>query len=149
MARMKESDWDAVLTTNLKGSFLCAKAAARFMMKKRWGRIINITSVIGFAGNAGQVNYASAKAGLVGLTKSMAREYSSRNITVNGVAPGYIVTDMTSSLSGDIQEQIKSEIPLGILGTPEDVAGAVAYLAGDDAGYVTGQVIHVNGGMYM
>jgi len=149
MARMKESDWDAVLTTNLKGSFLCAKAAARFMMKKRWGRIINITSVIGFAGNAGQVNYASAKAGLVGLTKSMAKEYSSRNITVNGVAPGYIVTDMTSSLSGDIQEQIKSEIPLGILGTPEDVAGAVAYLAGDDAGYVTGQVIHVNGGMYM
>ena len=149
MARMKESDWDAVLSTNLKGSFLCAKAAARFMMKKRWGRIINVTSVIGFAGNAGQVNYASAKAGLVGLTKSMAKEFSSRNITVNGVAPGYIVTDMTSSLSKDIQEQIKSEIPLGSLGTPEDVAGAVAYLAGDDAGYVTGQVMHVNGGMYI
>lgn len=149
MVRMKESDWDAVLTTNLKGSFLCAKAAARFMMKKRWGRIVNITSVIGFAGNAGQVNYASAKAGLVGLTKSMAREFSSRNITVNGVAPGYIVTDMTSSLPEDVQEKIKGEIPMGTLGTPEDVAGAVAYLVGDDAGYVTGQVLHVNGGMYM
>ena len=149
MARMKESDWDAVLTTNLKGSFLCAKAAAKSMMKKRWGRIVNITSVIGFAGNAGQVNYASAKAGLVGLTKSMAREFSSRNITVNGVAPGYIVTDMTSSLSEDVQEKIKSEIPMGILGAPEDVAGAVAYLVSDDADYVTGQVLHVNGGMYM
>lgn len=149
MVRMKESDWDAVLTTNLKGSFFCAKAAARFMMKKRWGRIVNITSVIGFAGNAGQVNYASAKAGLVGLTKSMAREFSSRNITVNGVAPGYIVTDMTSSLPEDVQEKIKGEIPMGTLGTPEDVAGAVAYLVGDDAGYVTGQVLHVNGGMYM
>ena len=149
MARMKESDWDAVLTTNLKGSFLCSKAAARSMMKKRWGRIVNITSVIGFAGNAGQVNYASAKAGLVGLTKSMAREFSTRNITVNGVAPGYIITDMTSSLSEDIQEKIKDEIPMGTLGTPEDVAGAVAYLVSPDARYVTGQVIHVNGGMYM
>lgn len=149
MARMKESDWDAVLTTNLKGSFLCAKAAARYMMKKRWGRIVNITSVIGFAGNAGQVNYASAKAGLVGLTKSMAREFSTRNITVNGVAPGYIVTDMTRSLSEEIQDAIKQEIPLGTLGTPEDVAGAVAYLVSDDGRYVTGQVLHVNGGMYM
>jgi 3-oxoacyl-[acyl-carrier protein] reductase len=149
MARMKESDWDLVIDTNLKGAFLCAKAASRMMMKNKWGRIVNITSVIGFAGNAGQINYASAKAGLVGLTKSMAREFASRNITVNGVAPGYIVTDMTSSLSEDIQEKIKSEIPLAALGTPEDVAGAVAYLLGEDGRYVTGQVLHVNGGMYM
>ncbi len=149
MARMKESDWDLVINTNLKGAFLCAKAAAKAMVKNRWGRIVNITSVIGFAGNAGQVNYAAAKAGLVGLTKSMAREFASRNITVNGVAPGYIVTDMTSSLSEEIQDKIKGEIPLAALGTPEDVAGAVAYLLGDDGRYVTGQVLHVNGGMYM
>ncbi|MFH2122820.1 MAG: 3-oxoacyl-[acyl-carrier-protein] reductase [Pseudomonadota bacterium] len=149
MARMKESDWDLVIDTNLKGAFLCAKAASRSMMKNKWGRIVNITSVIGFAGNAGQINYAAAKAGLVGLTKSMAREFASRNITVNGVAPGYIVTDMTSSLSEEIQEKIKGEIPLAALGTPEDVAGAVAYLLGNDGRYVTGQVLHVNGGMYM
>jgi 3-oxoacyl-[acyl-carrier protein] reductase len=149
LARMKESDWDQVLDTNLKGAFLCAKAASRVMMKNRWGRIVNITSVIGFAGNAGQVNYAAAKAGLVGLTKSLAREFASRNITVNGVAPGYIITDMTSSLSEEIQEKIKAEIPLASLGTPEDVAGAVAYLVGEDGRYITGQVLHVNGGMYM
>ncbi len=149
LARMKDSDWDEVLDTNLKGAFLCAKAASRGMMKNRWGRIINITSVIGFAGNAGQINYAAAKAGLVGLTKAMAREFASRNITVNGVAPGYIVTDMTSSLTEDIQEKIKAEIPLASLGAPEDVAGAVAYLASEDGRYVTGQVLHVNGGMYM
>ncbi|MDD3814001.1 MAG: 3-oxoacyl-[acyl-carrier-protein] reductase [Desulfocapsaceae bacterium] len=149
LARMKESDWDLVIDTNLKGAFLCAKAASRSMMKNKWGRIVNITSVIGFSGNAGQINYAAAKAGLVGLTKSMAREFASRNITVNGVAPGYIVTDMTSSLSEEIQEKIKREIPLAALGTPEDVAGAVAYLLGHDARYVTGQVLHVNGGMYM
>ncbi len=149
MARMKEADWDAVLDTNLKGSFICAKAAARSMMKKRWGRIVNISSVIGFAGNAGQVNYASAKAGMQGLTKSMAREFASRNITVNGVAPGYIITDMTRDLPEEIQEKIKAEIPLASLGDPEDVAGAVAYLIGDDSSYITGQTIHVNGGMYM
>lgn len=149
MARMKEDDWDAVLDTNLKGSFICAKAAARSMMKKRWGRIVNISSVIGFAGNAGQVNYASAKAGMLGLTKSMAREFAARNITVNAVAPGYIVTDMTRELSEDIQEKIKAEIPLASLGSPEDVAGAVAYLVSDDGAYVTGNTIHVNGGMYM
>ncbi len=149
MARMKETDWDLVLDTNLKGAFLCSKAASRGMMKKKWGRIVNITSVIGYSGNAGQINYAAAKAGLVGLTKSMAREFASRNITVNGVAPGYIVTDMTSSLSEEIQEKIKAEIPLASLGTPEDVAGAVAYLLGEDGRYVTGQVMHVNGGMYM
>lgn len=149
MARMKEEDWDAVLDTNLKGAFICSKAATRSMMKKRWGRIVNISSVIGFAGNAGQVNYASAKAGMQGLTKSMAREFATRNITVNGVAPGYIVTDMTRDLSEDIQEKIKAEIPLASLGSPEDVAGAVAYLVSDDGVYVTGNTIHVNGGMYM
>ena len=149
MARMKEDDWDAVLDTNLKGSFICAKAAARSMMKKRWGRIVNISSVIGFAGNAGQVNYSSAKAGMQGLTKSMAREFASRNITVNSVAPGYIVTDMTRDLPDEIQEKIKAEIPLASLGSPEDVAGAVAFLVGDDGVYITGQTIHVNGGMYM
>ncbi len=149
MARMKEADWDAVIDTNLKGSFICAKAAARSMMKKRWGRIVNISSVIGFAGNAGQVNYAAAKAGMTGLTKSMAREFAARNITVNAVAPGYVVTDMTKDLPEAIQEKIKAEIPLGSLGSPEDIAAAVAYLVADEASYVTGNTIHVNGGMYM
>lgn len=149
IARMKEEDWDAVLDTNLKGAFVCAKAVTRSMMKKRWGRIINISSVIGFAGNAGQVNYASAKAGMQGLTKSMAREFASRNITVNGVAPGYIVTDMTRDLPEDVQQKIKDEIPMASLGNPEDIAGAVAFLASDDAAYITGNTIHVNGGMYM
>lgn len=149
MARMKDDDWDQVLNTNLKSAFICTKAAMRGMMKNRWGRIINMTSVIGFLGNAGQVNYAAAKAGLVGLTKSMARELASRGVTVNCVAPGYIVTDMTSELSEDIQEAIKAQVPLGTLGQPEDVAAAVAYLASPESGYVTGQTLHVNGGMYM
>ncbi len=149
MARMKEADWDQVIDTNLKGTFLCSKAVMRPMMKKRRGRIINITSVIGFLGNAGQVNYGAAKAGIVGLTKSMARELAPRNVTVNAVAPGYIVTDMTSELSDDIQAAIRAQIPLGSLGQPEDVAGVVAFLAGDDAAYMTGQTLHVNGGMYM
>ncbi len=149
MVRMKEEDWDSVLDTNLKGAFICSKAAVRSMMKKKWGRVVNISSVIAFAGNAGQVNYASAKAGMQGLTKSMAREFAGRNITVNSVAPGYILTDMTRDLAEDIQEKIKAEIPLASLGTPEDVAGAVAYLVSDDGAYVTGNTIHVNGGMYM
>jgi 3-oxoacyl-[acyl-carrier protein] reductase len=149
MARMKEDDWDAVLDTNLKGSFICAKAAVRSMMKKKWGRIVNISSVIGFAGNAGQVNYASAKAGMQGLTKSMAREFATRNITVNAVAPGFIETDMTGKLSEKVQEKVKGEIPLARFGLPEDIAGAVAYLVSKDGNYVTGQTIHVNGGMYM
>ncbi len=149
MARMKDDDWDQVLNTNLKSAFICSKAAMKGMMKKRWGRIINMTSVIGFLGNAGQVNYAAAKAGMVGLTKSMAREFASRSITVNCVAPGYIVTDMTSDLSEDIQEAIKAQVPLGTLGQPEDVAAAVAFLASPESGYVTGQTLHVNGGMYM
>jgi 3-oxoacyl-[acyl-carrier protein] reductase len=149
MARMKESDWDEVVDTNLKGSFLCAKAASRVMMKKKSGRIINISSVSGVAGNAGQVNYSAAKAGLIGLTKAMAREYASRNITVNCVAPGYIETEMTDLLDEQTQEQIKNEIPLGTFGTAEDVAAAIAYLASEDGRYITGQTIHVNGGMYM
>ncbi len=149
MARMKEADWDLVLDTNLKGAFLCSKAVMRAMMKKRWGRIINISSVIGFLGNGGQVNYGAAKAGMIGLTKSMARELASRQVTVNSVAPGYIVTDMTRSLSEDIQEMIRAQIPLGSLGTPEDVSNCVAFLALPESGYLTGQTLHVNGGMYM
>ena len=149
MARMKDEDWDSVLDTNLKGAFVCSKAAMRPMMKKRWGRIINISSVVGFVGNSGQVNYAAAKAGLVGLTKSMARELAGRNITVNCVAPGYIVTDMTEGLTEDVQEVLKAQIPLGTLGSPADVAGSVAFLASPDSNYITGQTLHVNGGMYM
>ena len=149
MARMKDADWDLVLDTNLQGAYTCSKAVMKGMMKKRWGRIINMTSVIGFLGNAGQVNYASAKAGLVGLTKSMARELASRAITVNCVAPGYIVTDMTSDLSAEVQEAIKKQIPLGTLGQAQDVAAAVAFLASPESGYITGQTLHVNGGMYM
>lgn len=149
MARMKEADWDAVVDTNLKGAFLCAKAASRTMMKNKWGRIVNISSVSGFAGNPGQVNYSAAKAGLGGMTKAMAREYASRNITVNGVAPGYIETEMTELLEKATQDQIKNEIPLAVFGQVEDIAGAVAYLVSEDGRYVTGQTIHVNGGMYM
>ena len=149
LATMKEEAWDQVMAVNLKGAFNCIKAGCRPMMKQRWGRIIIITSVVGFAGNAGQVNYSAAKAGLVGLTRSSARELASRGITVNCVAPGYIDTDMTSGLPEAVKEKILSEIPLGILGEPEDIAGAVTYLASEDARYVTGQSIHVNGGMFM
>ena len=149
MARMKEEDWDSVLDTNLKGAFLCGKAVMRTMMKKRWGRIINVSSVVGFVGNTGQVNYGAAKAGLTGLTKSMARELAGRNITVNCVAPGYIVTDMTDGLTEEVQEALKAQIPLGTLGTPEDVAASVGFLASPDSNYITGQTLHVNGGMYM
>ncbi len=149
MALMKEDDWDSVLDTNLKGAFLCSKAVMRSMMKKRWGRIINISSVVGFVGNGGQVNYGAAKAGLVGLTKSIARELAGRNITVNCVAPGYIVTDMTDGLTEDVQEALKAQIPLGTLGKPEDVAASVGFLASPDSNYITGQTLHVNGGMYM
>ena len=149
MARMKEEDWDSVLDTNLKGVFLCSKAVMRSMMKKRWGRIINVSSVVGFVGNSGQVNYCAAKAGLTGLTKSMARELAGRNITVNCVAPGYIITEMTKGLAEDVQETLKAQIPLGVLGTPEDVAASVGFLASPDSNYITGQTLHVNGGMYM
>lgn len=149
MARMKEEDWDSVLDTNLKGAFLCSKAVMKTMMKNRRGRIINISSVVGFVGNGGQVNYGAAKAGLSGLTKSMARELAGRNITVNCVAPGYIVTDMTDGLPEDAQDALKAQIPLGTLGTPEDVAASVGFLASPDGNYITGQTLHVNGGMYM
>ncbi|MGI6657638.1 MAG: 3-oxoacyl-[acyl-carrier-protein] reductase [Desulfobulbus sp.] len=148
-ARMKEDDWDQVLDTNLKGAFLCSKAVMRSMMKHRQGRIINISSVVGFVGNGGQANYGAAKAGLTGLTKSLARELAGRNITVNCVAPGYIVTEMTENLPADVQEALLAQIPLGILGTPEDVAAAVAFLASPESAYMTGQTLHVNGGMYM
>ncbi len=149
MARMKDEDWDAVLNTNLKGAFVCSKEAMRGMMKKRWGRIINISSVIGCMGNAGQVNYAAAKAGLIGLTKSMAKELASRQITVNCVAPGYIVTDMTADLKEELKESLLAAIPLGSLGTPDDVAAAAVFLASEESGYITGQTLHVNGGMHM
>lgn len=149
LAMMKDSDWDAVLDTNLKGAFHCSKAVSRPMMKKRWGRIVNISSVVGFLGNAGQANYCAAKAGLVGLTKSMARELASRNITVNCVAPGFISTEMTEKLAENVQETMKAEIPMGTFGTTEDVAAAVGYLASQESSYITGQTLHVNGGMYM
>jgi 3-oxoacyl-[acyl-carrier protein] reductase len=149
LMKMKEESWDQVLDTNLKGAFTCIKTVSRPMMKQRWGRIVNISSVIGFMGNAGQVNYAAAKAGLVGLTRSAARELASRSITVNGVAPGYIDTDMTSELTPEIKEKILAEIPLGSMGSAEDVAAAVAFLVTDEARYVTGQFLHVNGGMFM
>jgi len=148
-ARMKELDWDMVLDTNLKGTFLCSKAASRSMMKNKWGRIVNISSVSGAAGNAGQVNYSAAKAGMVGFTKALAREYASRNITVNCVAPGYIETDMTEVFDDATKQKIQEEIPLAHFGSPADIAGAVAYLVSQDGGYITGQTIHVNGGMYM
>lgn len=147
--RLKESDWDEVLNVNLKGVFLCCQAAMRPMLKQRHGRIINITSVVGFTGNAGQCNYAAAKAGIVGLTRSLAREVISRNITVNAVAPGYIETEMTQALGEDARQALLAQIPAGRTGTPEEVAAAVHFLASDAACYITGQVLHVNGGMFM
>jgi 3-oxoacyl-[acyl-carrier protein] reductase len=149
LIKMKEDAWDEVMAVNLKGAFNCIKEGCRPMMKKRWGRIIVVTSVVGFAGNAGQVNYSAAKAGLVGLARSSARELASRGITVNCVAPGFIDTDMTSDLPETVKEKMLAEIPLGVFGLPDDIAGAVTYLASDAARYVTGQAIHVNGGMLM
>ncbi len=149
LMKMKEEHWDQVLDTNLKGAFNCIKAVTRPMMKQRWGRIVNISSVIGFLGNAGQANYAAAKAGLTGLTRSIARELASRSITVNGVAPGYIDTDMTRDLAEEVRAKILGEIPMRTMGSAEDVAGAVAYLVSEDARYITGQFLHVNGGMFM
>jgi 3-oxoacyl-[acyl-carrier protein] reductase len=147
--RMSIEDWDAVINTNLRGAFNFSQSIMRAMIKQRSGRIINITSVIGLIGNAGQTNYAASKAGLIGLTKSLARELASRNITVNAVAPGFITTDMTAGLSDEIKKTIQSQIPLGKTGTPEDVASAVAFLASAEAGYITGQVVCVDGGMVM
>ena len=147
--RLKDEDWDAVLDTNLKSVFRMSRAAMRGMMKQRYGRIINITSVVGASGNPGQANYAAAKAGVAGMTRALARELGSRGITVNCIAPGFIETDMTAALSEEQQKALLGQIPLGHLGRPQDVAHAVAFLASAQAGYITGQEIHVNGGMYM
>jgi len=149
LMRMKENEWDDVLDTNLKGVFLCTKAVTRQMMKQRAGRIINISSIVGVAGNAGQANYVAAKAGVIGLTKTTAKELASRNILVNAVAPGFIETEMTEQLPEDIKQGMLTQIPLAKLGQPEDIAKAVAFLASDDANYMTGQTLHIDGGMVM
>ncbi|MFJ7913433.1 MULTISPECIES: 3-oxoacyl-[acyl-carrier-protein] reductase [unclassified Lysinibacillus] len=149
LMRMKEDEWDDVLDTNLKGVFLCTKAVTRQMMKQRAGRIINISSIVGVAGNAGQANYVAAKAGVIGLTKTTAKELASRNILVNAIAPGFIETEMTEQLSEDIKQGMLTQIPLAKLGQPEDIAKAVAFLASDDATYMTGQTLHIDGGMVM
>jgi 3-oxoacyl-[acyl-carrier protein] reductase len=147
--RMKDADWDAVLDTNLKAVFRCSRAVMRTMMKQRYGRIVNITSVVGASGNAGQANYAAAKAGVAGMTRALARELGSRGITVNCIAPGFIATDMTDALPEAQKAALLGQIPLGRLGSAEEVAHAVAFLAGPNAGYITGTELHVNGGMYM
>jgi len=149
LLRMKDDDWDAVLNVNLKGAFLCTRAVAKVMTKQRFGRIINIASVVGQMGNVGQANYCASKAGLMGLTKSNARELAKRNITVNAVAPGFIATAMTDALPEKVRNELTAQIPLERLGTPEDIANAVVFLAAERSGYVTGQVLAVNGGMYM
>ena len=147
--RMKKDDWDAVVRTNLSGSFFAMQQVLQGMMRERWGRIINITSVVGEMGNVGQANYVASKAGLIGLTKAMALEMASRNITVNAVAPGFIETDMTGVLSDEVKQQLLARTPLKRMGTPEDVAAAVRFLASEEAGYITGHVLDVNGGLYM
>jgi len=147
--RMKKDDWDAVLSTNLTGAFLAVQQVLQGMMKERWGRIINISSIVGETGNPGQANYVASKAGLIGLTKSLAQEIASRNITVNAIAPGFIDTDMTAGLSDELKQNMLAHIPLKRFGKPEDVAAAVKFLASEEAGYITGAVLNVNGGMYM
>lgn len=149
LIRMKEGDWDSVLTVNLKGSFLCAQQAAKQMMKQRQGAIVNIASVVGIMGNAGQANYSASKAGLIGLTKAMARELAPRNVTVNAVAPGFIDTEMTRVLDDKVREKLIEQIPLARLGLPQDISHSVAFLVSNRANYITGQVINVNGGMLM
>jgi len=146
---MKRADWDAVLQTNLTSAYLCIQAVMSSMLKQRWGRIINITSIFGQMGQAGQANYSASKAGLIGLTMAIAREVGSRNITCNAIAPGFIETAMTAVLSDEFKQAAVKQIPLGRVGTSEDVAGAVAFLASDDASYITGHVLNVNGGMLM
>jgi len=149
LLRMKDEDWDAVLDTNLKGAFLCTRAAAKVMSKQKYGRIINISSVVGEMGNPGQANYCASKAGLLGLTKSVAKELARRNVTVNAITPGFIETDMTEALPEKTRLELAAQIPLGRLGEPVDISHAVNFLASDLAGYITGQVLGVNGGMYM
>lgn len=149
MLRMKDEDWNAVLETNLRSAFIAIRAAQRGMMKKRWGRIINIASVVGLIGNAGQANYAASKAGLIGLSKSVAKELASRNVLCNVVAPGFIRTDMTDAMTPEAVAKLSAQIPLDRFGTPEDIANAVAFLASDHAAYITGQVLTVDGGMVM
>lgn len=149
LIRMTESEWDSVLDINLKGTFNCIKAVSRGMMKKRYGKIINISSIVGFSGNPGQANYVASKSGVMGLTKTAALELAARGVRVNAVAPGFIETDMTKKLPDDIKQMMADKIALGIFGQPKDVANAVFFLASSDSDYITGQVIHVNGGMYM
>jgi len=149
LVRMRDEDWDLVLDVNLKGAFYCTREVLRPMMKQRWGRIINVASVVGAMGNAGQANYVASKAGLIGLTKASAREMAARGITVNAVAPGFIETGMTQKLPEEIRQAMLRQIPLGRFGLPEDVAGVVSFLASEASSYITGQVIHINGGMYM
>ena len=149
LMRMKEDEWDDVMNINLKGVFLCTKAVTRQMMKQRYGRIINISSVVGVSGNPGQANYVAAKAGVIGLTKTSAKELASRGITVNAIAPGFITTEMTDQLTEDIQSEMLKMIPLAQFGEPKDIAHSVVFLASDDSRYITGQTIHVNGGMVM
>jgi len=147
IVRMSEEDWDVVIDTNLKGTFNCIKAVSRQMMRQRYGRIVNVTSVSGLAGNPGQANYASAKAGIIGLTKTVAKELGSRGITCNAIAPGYVLTDLTADLPADLSQAAIARTPLGRMGTPEDMAAAVAFLASDEAGFITGQVLAVDGGL--
>ncbi len=147
--RMKDDDWDAVINVNLKGTFLCSREAIKLMVKQQHGNIISISSVVAFTGNPGQANYSASKAGIVGLTKTIAKEYASRGIKANAVAPGFIQTAMTEAIPEKIREEMKKNIPLGYFGAPEDVANAVIFLASSDADYITGQVLHINGGMYM
>lgn len=149
LMRMKEEEWDSVINTNLKGVFLCTKAVTRQMMKQRSGRIINMASIVGVSGNAGQANYVAAKAGVIGLTKSTAKELASRGITVNAIAPGFISTDMTEELNDEVQKAMLSQIPLARFGDPKDVASVASFLASDASGYMTGQTLHVDGGMVM
>jgi len=149
MMRMKEDEFDDVLQTNLKGTYLCTRAALRPMVRARWGRIVSMSSVVGLVGNAGQANYAASKAGIIGFTKSVAREVAQRGITVNAVAPGYVETELTGTLPEDVKDRIKAQVPMGRFGEAEEVAEVVAFLAGEDAGYVTGQTIAVDGGMTM
>jgi len=149
LMRMSEEDWDAVLTVNLKGTFNCTKAATRTMMKQRSGSIINIASIIGLMGNAGQANYAASKGGVIAFTKSVAKELASRNVRANAIAPGFISSKMTDALSEEVQQQMLAAIPLGVFGSPQNVADAVTFLASDQSAYITGQVLSVNGGMYM